>query len=310
MSEPVTWLLPIKNGMPYLPETLASIEAQTYKNWQVLVWDNGSTDGTLEELKKWIPNRLLGRIVTGEPHGLGASLARMVEECKTELCARIDADDINLPNRLEEQVAFLALHPEVAVLGSQMYFINHQGKVSNNLHPLPLYHDDIVNTMLVNNCMAHPSVIFRRSAILEIGNYHDLFLDEDFDLWMRVATKFKLANLDKPLIRYRIHGRSATQIATQKRMIKITNNCISRNAPALFGCESSDIELLQNRIHPRTIKTLYKIVQHLHRTQGGDFIDRLCSDSFIQAAKSLAPRTDIISRLAIVSLKLYSWISN
>ena len=109
IHERVTWLIPVLNGMPYISETLASIEAQTYQNWEVLVWDNGSTDGTLEELEKWIPTRLPGRIITGEPLSLGDSLARMVEECKTELCARIDADDINLPERLEKQVAFFLI---------------------------------------------------------------------------------------------------------------------------------------------------------------------------------------------------------
>ncbi len=58
MSVPVTWLVPVKDGMPYLPETLASIEAQTYRNWQILSWDNGSTDGTVAELHKWIPSRM------------------------------------------------------------------------------------------------------------------------------------------------------------------------------------------------------------------------------------------------------------
>src|SRR5438270_212199 len=106
MSERVTWLMPVKNGMPHLPATLQSIEAQTYQNWEVLVWDNGSTDGTLEELQRWIPSRLPGRIVSAEPLSLGTSLARLVEAAETELCARIDADDVNYRERLEKQEEF------------------------------------------------------------------------------------------------------------------------------------------------------------------------------------------------------------
>jgi|GEM_PF-6571817 len=94
--------------MPYLPETLASVEAQTYTNWEVLALDDGSTDSTLEELKKWIPSRLPGRVIAGESAGVGAALARLVKECTTELCARIDGDDINMPERLEKQVGFLS----------------------------------------------------------------------------------------------------------------------------------------------------------------------------------------------------------
>src|SRR5437763_1462931 len=92
---PVTWLMPVKNGMPYLPHTLRSIEAQTYKNWRVLASDNGSTDGTLEELQRWIPSRLPGRIIADEPLSLGKSLARLVGKAETELCARSDVDDAN-----------------------------------------------------------------------------------------------------------------------------------------------------------------------------------------------------------------------
>ncbi|MBF2067331.1 MAG: glycosyltransferase [Calothrix sp. C42_A2020_038] len=304
MSERVTWLIPIKNGMPYLPETLASIEKQTYNNWEVLVWDNGSTDGTLEELNKWIPSRLPGRIITGEPHGVGGSLARMVELCTTELCARIDADDVNLPHRLEEQVSFLAANPEVAVVGSYMYFINSKGEVSDKLYTLPLCHDDIIHRMLAECSMAHPSVLFRRSAILEVGNYREIQNVEDVDLWVRVAAKYKLANLDKPLVRYRVHQKSTTQIALrQQRLSKLVDDCLAKNAPTLYGCTENDMKLLRERRHPQPLPQLYQIAKYLHQTQGGKFLDRLLSDSFIQAAKTLVSPVDVISRLTLTTLQ-------
>ena len=116
MSQPaVTLLMPVFNGMPFLPETLESIERQDYKNWEIIVWDNGSTDGTLEELHRWIPTRLPGRVISGEPLKLGPSFARLVEAARSELCARIDADDVMFPKRLTMQVAFMQEHPEVGV---------------------------------------------------------------------------------------------------------------------------------------------------------------------------------------------------
>jgi acetyltransferase-like isoleucine patch superfamily enzyme len=303
MSDRVTWLIPIKNGMPYLSETLASIEAQTYQNWEVLVWDNGSTDGTLEELERWIPSRLPGKVITGEPYGVGGSLARMVEECKTELCARIDADDINLPNRLEQQVAFLVAHPEIAAVGSQMNFIDNLGFLSESIYNVPLQHDDIFHVMLIRNSMAHPSVLFRRSAILKVGNYKDIPNVEDYDLWLRVATCYRLANLDKPLVRYRVHNSSTTQIALREnRLNNAVDNCISKNSEISFGCTPDEIKLLRNKQHPFAIQPLYKIAKHLHKTQGGKLLDRLRSDSFIQAAEEFISSKDVISRLAIASL--------
>ena len=317
MSNRVTWLIPILNGMPYLSETLASIEAQTYKNWEVLVWDNGSTDGTLEELEKWIPNRLPGRVFTGEPHGVGGSLKRLVEECKTELCARIDADDINFPERLEQQIAFLDAHPEVAVLGSQMYYIDEKGDLGESLYNVPLHHNDIVYTMLRSNCVAHPSAMFRRSAILEIGNYKELPNVEDYDLWLRVATYFKIANLDKPLVKYRRHDKSATQLAIrEKRIKKLEDDCFCKNAPVLFGLTENEARLLRERSHPLAILVLLKIAKHLKKSKNNTSFDRCFSyDTFLQASKQLLAPRDVLSRVILPVLarsqeELKSEISN
>ncbi len=304
MNDRVTWLIPIKNGMPYLPETLASIEAQTYKNWEVLVWDNGSTDGTVEELYNWIPNRLPGRVICGEPLTLGGSLARMIEVCETELCARIDADDINLPERLEKQIAFLSKHPAISVLGSWAYFINEEGLSAEDLFKVPLNHEDIVNEMLVRNTIAHPTVIFKRSHILQSGNYRDLYLQwnkvniEDYDLWLRVAQQYKLANLDIPLLKYRIHENSTTQMAIRENRInKAMDDCICENAPGTFGCKESEMRLLRERKHPFAARPLLQIAKYLQHSQDKKSINRLNSSSFIDSAKRLISTQDIITGL-------------
>jgi len=305
MDNRVTWLIPVLNGMPYLPETLASIEAQTYKNWEVLIWDNGSTDGTLEELEKWIPNRLPGRVFTGEPHGVGGSLKRLVEECTTELCARIDADDINFPERLEKQISFLEAHPEVAILGSQMKYIDEKGNVQEPLYHVPLEHNDIVHAFLKSNCIGHPSIIFRRSAVLQVGNYRDLPNVEDYDLWLRLAAHFKFANLAQPLVYYRVHQYGTTQIAIrEKRISDLTDNCFNENAHILFGCTQDEAKLLRQRSHPFAIKPLLKISRYLQENQGGKFLSRLGSESFVKSSKSLLKPEDIFSHLVLVAFTL------
>lgn len=298
MSPRVTWLIPIRNGMPYLPETLASIEAQTYQNWEVLAWDNGSTDGTSEELRKWIPERLPGRIVTSIPLTVGASLARMVEQCKTELCARIDADDINLPERLEQQVAFLERYPEVAVVGSQAYRIDSSGKTIEKFTKVPLRHRDILDLFLAYNVVLHSSVLFRRSAILAVGNYRDLPNVEDYDLWLWVASRYQLANLDRCLIKHRIHERSTTEKARkQARLVQLTNECLVKHAPALYGCSTKEIQKLRLKRHPCSLLAFYRIAQYLERTQGDPWLERFRSRDFIFSGKELTANHDIISRV-------------
>ncbi|MBD2149418.1 glycosyltransferase [Pseudanabaena sp. FACHB-1277] len=305
MEDRVTWLIPVLNGMPYLPETLASIEAQTYKNWEVLVWDNGSTDGTLEELAKWIPDRLPGKIFTGEPHGVGGSLKRLVEECQTEFCARIDADDINFPERLEKQVAFLQAHPEVAILGSQMKYIDGNGNIQKPLYHVPTSHDDIVHTLLKTNCIGHPSIMFRRSAILQIGNYREIPNVEDYDLWLRLVVRFQFSNLKEPLVYYRVHQDGTTQVAIrEKRISVLTDNCFSDNALPLFGCLQNEAKLLRERKHPMAITVLWQIARHLQKTQGGSLLARLRSASFISSSKALINPDDILSRLSLLAINL------
>src|SRR5258708_4609867 len=90
----VTWLLPVRNAMPFLPQALAGIAAQSCRGATVLAWDNGSTDGSVEVLREWIPARLPGRVEWARPLPLGLCRAEMVRLATTEYCACADADDV------------------------------------------------------------------------------------------------------------------------------------------------------------------------------------------------------------------------
>ena len=129
----------------------------------MLVWDNGSTDGTLEELRRWIPSRLPGRIITNEPLSLGNSLARLVEAAETELCARTDADDINYPERLQRQVKFLRAQPEVALLGAQIEFITVDGQVVPGAWKQDYCDAEIRWRLRWQGAVTHSAAMFRRS---------------------------------------------------------------------------------------------------------------------------------------------------
>ena len=301
MSKKVTWLLPVRNGMPFLPETLASIEAQTYPDWEILAWDNGSTDGTVETLHEWIPSRLPGRVVTDQPTGLGASLALMMNAVETEFCARIDADDVNLPDRLEKQMAFLAAHPEIAAVGAQANRIDAEGQEYGPFVVRPTRHDDIVHWMLFRNPMIHPAMTFRRSAVLEAGNYRDVgrINIEDMDLWLRLAVRHKLANLDDFLLKYRVHDGSTTSMAiVENRLQEAVLVRFVEHGPALFGCTPEDAELLRSNRHPYALQPLQTIAKHLEQTQGGD---RMKSKSFLTSAQKLVQPKDYVSRFFLLN---------
>lgn len=233
-SDPmVTWLLPVRNAMPYLPATLESIAQQTYSRFRVVAWDNGSTDGSAKVLQDWIPHRLPGRVVTNRPMSLGQSLAEMVRAAQSELCARIDGDDINLAHRLERQVRFMREHPRVGVVGANMRFMDEHD------HNLPgawdVWTDDAEIRWRLRFCNAlnHPTVMFRRSTALAAGNYRDWKPGQDYDLWLRMARLTRMENLPNCLVRYRRHA--ATVAAQHKGQSADVNTSIARaNAGVLF----------------------------------------------------------------------------
>jgi glycosyltransferase involved in cell wall biosynthesis len=205
----VTWLLSVRNSMPFLPLTLESIAHQTYTNHKILAWDDCSTDGSLEELKRWIPDRIPGRVFGGKSMRLGPCLTFLVEQADTELCARIDGDDIAYPHRLERQVAYMLEHPEVAVLGSYAQLIDADGK-ELQLWKFPPADADARWQMRFDTRVLHPCLIFRRSAILSAGSYPD-FKYEDCVLWTRMSVmRYEIHNIPEPLIRYRRTNTSST----------------------------------------------------------------------------------------------------
>ena len=209
MDQPwVTWLLSAKNSMPYLPITLESIAAQTYTNHKVFAWDDCSTDGSLEELKRWIPGRIPGKIFSGRSMRLGPSLAFLLSEADTELCARIDGDDVNTLTRLEQQVRTMMEHPQLGVLGSHVSIIDEEGnRIEDWLYPA----NDAEARWLTRYSaqVAHPAVMLRRSMIQAAGGYRD-FVYEDSDLWIRVCPVAEVSNVPEVLLYYRRTGTSMT----------------------------------------------------------------------------------------------------
>lgn len=299
----VTWLLPVKNGMPYLSETLASLAAQTYRDFQMLAWDDGSTDGSIEELRRWIPNRLPGQAFTGQSRGVGGALRELVEMSDTEFCARIDADDICRPDRLELQVSFLLSHPEIALVGSNLRIIDEKGLPTGDTMDYPLVHDDILHSFLAHNSIGHPSVLCRRSALLAVGNYDANAILEDYDLWLRLAQRYKLENLPDYLVDYRIHPQSVmSQIKKTKGDELLMGQTFAKHATPLFGLTPAEAEHLREKRDPLVIARAWKIARHLSRTQGGTTWARMRSPSLIRCLRSKTSGRDLVSRFGFALL--------
>jgi glycosyltransferase involved in cell wall biosynthesis len=240
----VTWLMPVLNGMPYLRELLDSLVAQTYPNHEIIAWDNGSTDGTVALLKAYIPSRIAGRVVVGQPLPLGVCRARLMEIAQTELCAAIDADDVHHPARLARQVAYMRDNPSLVALGCLPQLIDQNGNPLPNWD-YPLNDAEIRWRTRWQSSFNAPSTLVRREAVLRAGNYRSFNNGEDLDLWIRMAQIGPMHNLPERLVQYRRHISNTTAQINDYYLSEL--RIAEANATALFpGLDaSSAIDLWQ-----------------------------------------------------------------
>ncbi|NTW32421.1 MAG: glycosyltransferase [Bacteroidetes bacterium] len=138
---------------------------------------------------------------------LSFSLAIGLHYAKGEFIARMDSDDISTPDRLELQVEYMINNPDIIVLGTCYELIDYKGHPIKKIS-LPLYNNDIRRTFIIGNPICHPSVMFRRKEIIDIGGYLGDIYAQDYDLWARLAMnkKYKFANLKKICLQYRVQG--------------------------------------------------------------------------------------------------------
>ena len=196
----VTVLMPVYNGEKYLVEAVESILNQTFRDFEFIIINDGSTDSTREILESYHDPRIV--LVQQENRGLIPTLNRGLSMARGEYVARQDCDDVSLPQRLEHQVRFLDANPDVALVGTH-YFVMTPARVVRTVHRPPCADLHIRWTMLLGSPCAHPSVMFRRKAVQAVGGYDEGFIHaEDYELWSRLARQFKLANIPNPLIKW------------------------------------------------------------------------------------------------------------
>jgi len=202
MSPLLTLAMPVYNAMPYLRQAVDSVLAQTYRDFRFLIIDDGSTDDSAAYLAQLREPRIT--IVRQGNIGLGATLNRSLDLCDTPLYARMDADDIALPGRLSAQVAFLEQNPSIVLVGTQIGFA--AGETILPASPFPQQHERILALLLRGEpIVCHPSVMFRRDEARALRGYRIPGAGEDFDFFIRMAERGRLANLGQVLLHYRIH---------------------------------------------------------------------------------------------------------
>jgi len=235
-DEPFSVLLPTYAGdePDGLRRALDSVFEQTVEPDEVLVVEDGpltaELESVLDEAGVEHPDQLV-RTSLSSNRGLGAALSHGVEACSHELIARMDADDVAVPDRFERQLEYLAENPEVDVLGGYIGEFSEDPEEVNQVREVPITNEEIASVGRFRCPMNHPSVMFRRQAVIDAGNYREYRSMQDYELWMRMMSEgYTFRNL--PLVLVKCHagedlyrrrggiGYARTEFAIQRELLR------------------------------------------------------------------------------------------
>lgn len=208
-------LLSVCNGAPYIAEAIESILAQTLGDFELLVMDDGSTDGTAQIIADIAQRDSRIRILKHpSPAGLPASLNELAANARGVYLARMDADDRAHPERLARQVAFLDSNPGVLVVSCWFREFGLRSRTKRPVHR----HEDIRFTLLFDSPICHPGVVMRASVFSELGlAYPPLPMAQDYGLWAAILRHGALRCLPEVLLDYRVHTVSMTATGREQR---------------------------------------------------------------------------------------------
>jgi len=306
----VTVLLAVHDGEPYVRAALKSILGQTVSDLELLVVDDASADGTADVMTGLEDPRL--RVLRNdERRGLAASLNRGLDEARGAFVARLDADDVAMPRRLELQLARIRSEPTVAVVGSAVLELDADWHVGA-LHTMSTGRVGLRWAALFSSPFFHPSVLVEREALDRNGLRYDTGFEEseDYDLWSRLLERAEGDNLPDPLVLYRVHPEQASQRRRELQrdcQLRVALRAISAVAPELTPDEVELAWLVGagEDVEPETAESAVDAYDRLVEAFGS----AVGAGARPQAARSLLHLADRLSgssraRVAAAALRL------
>ncbi len=251
----ISVVMPVYNGEKYLNQAIDSILAQTFTDFEFIIIDDGSTDNSLAIIKAYQDSRL--KLHQNKQNlGLVATLNRGLDLAKCEYIARMDCDDISLPDRFAKQVNFLDNHPHISLVGSSVRIIdgeNNLGMVAE----MPTSHYLIKWSLQFYCPIMHPTVMYRRESIIQLNGYssqlilgREKYSGEDYDLWRRLSNTSQLANLPEVLLLLRKHNHNVTKVHFDEHMTNSVIICQSAFQDILEdGLNNIDSTVDRNTVH-------------------------------------------------------------
>ncbi len=251
----ISVVMSVYNGERYLSEAIDSILSQTFTDFEFIIIDDGSTDTSAEIVHSYEDERV--SLIRQKNTGLAAALNKGIELAKGEYIARMDADDVSLPERLEVQVDYLKRHPDVIALGSAADCMDENGNFVFSM--VPVCTDIDIKKKLPATPFIHPSVIFLKRYFFDAGCYPENlnFAPEDTVLFNKMSKLGNFANISRPLIRYRLTPQSLSgrNRINQKLMDRIVSKAL--DGSPISEDDSLELEMAAKKVSPQMKKAAY-----------------------------------------------------
>ncbi|CAN5805585.1 hypothetical protein BH24BAC1_BH24BAC1_09320 [soil metagenome] len=246
---PISIVMPVYNAEKFLSAAIDSMLGQTFTDFEFLIIDDGSTDKGVAIIQTYADPRI--RFYQNERNlGISQTLNKGIELAQSDLIARMDADDVSYPDRLQKQYDYLTLHPDCALVSSLVRLVSEDGQV--------IREDEFESKYFYYNLtficwIYHPTVMYRRQAVREVGSYAVPYA-EDFELFWQLSRRFKIYNLPEVLLDYRVTGQSLHQVLKKQEYHQAQMGQLLRNfryyAGESYTLPEKYIECFQHNFTP------------------------------------------------------------
>lgn len=216
----VSVVMPAYNARRYVAEAVDSVLAQTLTDFEFVIVDDGSTDNTAQILRAYADRDHRIRVINQPNSGIGAALNHGIESARARYIARMDSDDICLPQRLARQVEYLDRTPQCVLVGTRVLLIDQDGLPLYEMESVQTTHERIDELLLEAKwSIVHPSIMMRTDVVRKLGGYNNALVPvEDHDLFLRLAEVGRLSNLPEVLLKYRKHSMNSVRVLADRRV--------------------------------------------------------------------------------------------
>jgi glycosyltransferase involved in cell wall biosynthesis len=250
MVEPrVTVLMPVYNAERYLQDAVDSVLNQSFKDFEFLIIDDGSTDSTPDIINSYEDSRI--RFLRNEKNfGISHTLNKGIALASCDLIARMDGDDISLPDRLMKQFTFMATNPRCAMVSSWAEVVT----ANDEFVRLEKYRSEFYYYNLTFECwIYHPTVMFRKQCVEAVGGYSMMY-SEDYDLFWKISTRYPIANLSEALVKYRLSPTSLNSVLKKQEYEHANETNVLRSIRFYMGDDfkvsKAVLECLRHNFNP------------------------------------------------------------